>query len=69
MDNLAGFSIPAYLQMDVRLAWWATEQIEFSIVGRNLLDGNHIEFVGEPFSGDVGTNVRRSVYGMVTWEY
>src|SRR2546422_5434145 len=36
--------VPAYSELDVRLAWQATPKLEFSIVGQNLLHDHHAEF-------------------------
>ncbi len=66
---VTGIAIPSYLEMDVRLGWQATESLELAVVGRNLLDDHHPEFVGEVFSGDLGTEIERSVYGVATWTY
>ena len=44
----AGFitnqSVPAYGELDVRLAWQPTSRWEFSVVGQNLLHERHPEF-------------------------
>ncbi|HRX82374.1 MAG TPA: TonB-dependent receptor, partial [Pirellulaceae bacterium] len=67
--NVTGVAIPSYLEMDVRLGWQATDSLELALIGRNLLDDHHPEFLGEVFSGDIGTEVERSVYGVATWVY
>lgn len=67
--NVTGVGIPSYLEMDVRLGWLATDSLELAVVGRNLLDNHHPEFLGEVFTGDIGTEVERSVYGVATWVY
>ena len=65
-DNLPALSIPSYVTMDVRLAWLPTENLEMSIVGRNLLDAQHPEFTAGDF---YSSQVQREVYGMATWRY
>ena len=67
--SFEGVPIPSYLEMDARLGWQATDQLELSLVGRNLLDNHHPEFIGDPFTGDIGTEVERSAYGVATWTY
>ncbi|MBC8353460.1 MAG: TonB-dependent receptor [Planctomycetes bacterium] len=67
--SFEGVPIPSYLELDARLGWQATDQLELSLVGRNLLDNHHPEFIGDPFTGDIGTEVERSVYGVATWTY
>ena len=60
--------IPSYLTLDLRLAWSPRKDLEFAVVGRNLLDNHHPEFA-PTFIGTQGTEVERSVYGMVVWHY
>jgi len=57
--------VPAYEQLDVRLAWRPNKHWEISIVGQNLLDPQHPEF-GTAASRH---EIERSVYGKVTWLY
>ncbi len=67
--HVTGVDIPRYIEMDVRVGWQATTNLDLAVVGRNLLDNHHPEFLGEVFSGDIGTEVDRSVYGVATWTY
>ncbi|MEK6235882.1 MAG: TonB-dependent receptor, partial [Planctomycetales bacterium] len=69
VDSLPGASVPAYVSMDLRLAWKPLEDLELTVVGQNLLDTSHPEFTTHFFSGEIPTENQRSVYGMVTWEY
>jgi iron complex outermembrane receptor protein len=57
-------SVPAYFELDARLAWHVTDALELSITGRNLLHDRHPEY-GFPAPGR--TEVERSVYGKLTW--
>jgi iron complex outermembrane recepter protein len=51
--------VPAYLSLDARLAWQLNNNLEFSIVGQNLLKNEHIEF---------GTaEIPRSIYGKISF--
>jgi iron complex outermembrane receptor protein len=62
--------IPNYIVMDARLAWHARKNLEFSVVGRNLLMGPHYEAPVESVTGLVTrTEVTREVYGQVTWRF
>lgn len=56
--------VPDYFSLDVRLGWKPTKNLEFSIVGQDLLSGEHLEFVPELPSQT--TEVGRSVYGKIT---
>lgn len=59
---------PGYFEMDVRLARSFANGVEVSIVGQNLFDKGHVEFVPQQGYG-VPTEVQRGVYGMVSWDY
>ncbi|MDP6445277.1 MAG: TonB-dependent receptor [Pirellulaceae bacterium] len=69
VEDLPVFNVPSYVDLNVRLGWWAHENLELSLVGQNLLDSQHLEFVGEAFTGGIGTEVERGVYGMATLNY
>lgn len=56
---------PSYVALDLRLGWSPRKNLEFAIIGRNLLDPNHPEF------GNTGTTaeVPRSVFGSIRWNF
>ena len=56
------------MELDARLAWRPTEDLELAIVGRNLLHDEHQEFA-PTFVNHVPTAVEREVYGKVTWRF
>lgn len=66
VDELNNPYVPNYLEMDVRIGWQPKENIELSLVGRNLLDDSHPEFGQQ---GPASLQVERSIYGMVTWKF
>jgi iron complex outermembrane receptor protein len=68
VDRLTALAVPSYFEMDTRIAWQATDSLEFSVVGQNLLNSHHLEF-RDVESGTVSTQMRRSWYGMVTWSF
>ncbi len=55
--------VPAYAEIDVRLAWRAALGLELAVVGQNLLHDHHAEF-GPP---DTRGEIERGVYASVTW--
>jgi iron complex outermembrane receptor protein len=61
-------NIAAYYRWDARLAWRASEQIELSLNGQNLLDARHIEYApaGDLF---IATPVKRAVSVKMTWRF
>jgi len=67
VDRLPALNTPAYTRVDARLAWHATESFELSVVGQNLLDERHFEFMGAADQLSLSSQVKRSVYGKVTW--
>ena len=52
------------LKLDVRFAWRASERIELSLAGQNLLHAQHLEF---PTAA--GSEIERSIYGRVALRY
>lgn len=68
VDSLPGPRIPSYVTIDARLAWSPRKNLEFAIVGRNLLDASHPEFAPTSI-GTQRTEVNRSVYATVLWRY
>lgn len=66
VSRLPSQKIDSYTTSDARFAWHPTGKVELSIVGRNLLQAHHPEFG----SGSSDTReVKRSVYGKVTWHW
>ncbi|MBN1588229.1 MAG: TonB-dependent receptor [Pirellulales bacterium] len=59
--------IPNYFTADIRLAWRPRTNWELSVVGQNLLCGNHAEFTYD--GGSWATEVEPGVYGMISWQY
>jgi len=58
--------IDGYLELDLRLAWEAKPGLEFSLIGQNLLDDRHREFLPD-FIDTQPTELERSIYGRVIW--
>ncbi|MGH9327472.1 MAG: TonB-dependent receptor plug domain-containing protein [Terriglobia bacterium] len=68
VDRLADQNIPAYTRADARLSWRVGNILEVSLVGQNLLDGQHLEFNG-PEDLVLPTEIPRSVYLKTTWRF
>lgn len=62
---IANQGIPAYEELEARLAWRPIPKLELAIVGQNLLHDHHPEF------GVLASRqeIERSVYGKVTWRF
>lgn len=68
VDNLPAIGIHSYVTMDVRFAWKPYKNLEWAVVGRNLLDSPHAEF-SEAQAGVIGTEVQSEVYTTLTWTH
>lgn len=68
VDSLPTPGVPAYITLDVRLAWRPSPKWELAVVGQNLLDDRHPEFYPTTI-GTQRTEVERSVYGKVTLRF
>jgi iron complex outermembrane receptor protein len=64
--SLPSPAVPAYTELDLRLGWNATDALELSLTGENLLHPQHPEF-GPP--SPLRQEIQRSVYGKVTWRF
>ncbi|HEV8331883.1 MAG TPA: TonB-dependent receptor [Steroidobacteraceae bacterium] len=60
-----GAGIDGYSELDVRVAWQASEHLELSLVGQNLLHDHHLEFGTPATRGEI----ERSVYGKAAWRF
>jgi iron complex outermembrane receptor protein len=56
--------VPAYWQLDTRIAWQATRKLTLSLVGQNLLREYHVEY-GYP--SPAREQIARSVFARFTW--
>jgi iron complex outermembrane receptor protein len=65
-NNGAVGIVPSYFELNARLAWHATDRLELSVVGQNLLHDHHPEF-GVPGPGRV--EIGRSVFAKVAWHW
>jgi len=54
--------VPAYVTGDLRLSWQGWQQLEFSLMGRNLLQDRHLEYPGT-------VQIERSFYAKLTGRF
>ena len=66
VSELPSPKIPAYVEAGLRLGWHATDQLEFSIAGYNLLHDQHLEFYNPSVPR---TEIPRSVYVNAVWSF
>jgi len=62
VDSLPGQNVSRYFNLDLRLGWHATKNVELSLAGQNLLYGHRAEWSG-------GTAIQRGIYTKVTWRW
>ncbi len=67
VDDLSALKVDNYYRLDTRLAWKPIDSLELSLVGQNLLDPRHQEFMGFLYQNN--TQVPRTIYGNITWKF
>ena len=65
VSRIANQGLPGYVELDLRLAWRPVPELEFSIVGQNLLHDHHAEFGALAARQEI----ERGVYGKVLWRF
>ena len=66
VDELPSIAVRSYVTLDTRLAWRPRSNLEISLVGQNLIDSSHREFVSVD---GISTKSQRGIYGKVTFEF
>jgi iron complex outermembrane receptor protein len=66
VDALPDPAVASHLDLDVRLGWNVTPRFELEIVGRDLVQRRHPEFVP---SSPSPREIERSVHGRITWRF
>jgi iron complex outermembrane receptor protein len=62
-EEASGEGLPAYRELDVRFAWQAADDLQISLVGRNLLHPRHVEGGSAAARG----GIERAVQVQVVW--
>jgi iron complex outermembrane receptor protein len=57
--------VPSYFELDTRIGW-VMKRLELALVGQNLLHGRHAEY---GFADPTREDIKRSVYGKISWRY
>jgi iron complex outermembrane receptor protein len=68
VDELEAQDVDSYVTLDARLMWAPIEQLELSVVGRNLLEDDHAEFI-EEFGSSIPAEIPREAYLEVRWSF
>ena len=64
VDRLPTPRVPSYVSLDVRIGWRVNPSIELSLVGQNLLEDEHLEFIP---ANPSPRQIERSFYARVSW--
>lgn len=70
-DKLATLNttpVNAYLALDMRVFWRPSKELEFSVVGQNLIANTHYEFIQES-TNPTHSAIQKSFYGQVSWAF
>lgn len=68
LDALPTAEVPAYTELNTRLAWRPLIDFELALVGENLLDKQHREFVSD-FIDLSPVSIERSVHLQARWTF
>src|SRR5437588_3594033 len=68
VDKLPSLNIPGYYSLDFHLGWRPGTHWELSLVGHDLLNSRHLEFIPE-FINTTPTQVQRTVSGRIAWKF
>jgi iron complex outermembrane receptor protein len=66
VDSLLNKKVPNYVGLDIQLGWKITKKIEFSVIGQNLLDDSHLEFIP---SSPSPREISRNIYAKITCKF
>ena len=64
----SGARIPGHTTLDLRLAWRPSKALELSLVGQNLLDPAHSEYVAD-YLNSVPAEIQRNVFIKADWRF
>jgi iron complex outermembrane receptor protein len=70
-DKLATLNttpVNAYLALDMRVFWRPRKELEFSVVGQNLIANTHYEFTQES-TNPTHSAIEKAFYGQVSWAF
>ncbi|MDE2388015.1 MAG: TonB-dependent receptor plug domain-containing protein [Betaproteobacteria bacterium] len=68
INKLPGLGVASYQTLDLRLAWKPKSNMEVSVIGQNLLQSHHPEFMPELIQ-TMPVQIQRGVFGKFTWRF
>ena len=66
IGHLSTPPVDSYVALDARLAWRSPSNFEVALVGRNLLERRHLEFLP---TSPAPREIERSLFGSVSWHF
>ncbi len=69
MDNLSSVKVDSYVELDARLSWKPFENLEMSLIGQNLLDNHHPEYIQSAIVETGSTEIERSFFAKIEWRF
>ncbi|MCK9606844.1 MAG: TonB-dependent receptor [Methylomonas sp.] len=67
VGSLGENTIKNYVTLDLRAAWRPIKDVELSVVGQNLLQQSHLEYISE--NQTFPTLIVRGLYGKISWNF
>jgi len=68
VSNISFYDIPDYITMDAKIIFKPTKNLELFMVGQNLFQGKHREFVSD-FIPSLATNIPQGIYAGAQWRF
>ena len=65
--NRLAAGVPTYTRVDARLGYQIRQSLEWSIIGQNLLQARHQEFVNVEHGAE--SLAERSIFGRIVWSF
>jgi iron complex outermembrane receptor protein len=71
VDKLPFYQIGSYFELDARVGWKISKNLEISIVGQNLLHDQHTEFGPSYINTQNGNKngIPRTIFGKIAWQF
>lgn len=61
-------SVPSYFEVDSNIIWKLNSNVSLSLLGQNLIQSSHLEYLGNLF-GPSPTAIRRTIMGGITCKF
>jgi iron complex outermembrane receptor protein len=68
VGRLIAEAVPSYTRLDTGFAWRWKEGLLLSLMGQNLSQDHHLEFI-DSTAASRSTLIKRSVYAKITWNF